>query len=110
MIVIKDQILWVTATLNSNDLDEDGVPDYERDGYTGGSCSWLVGEESASSPYYMVGWIGFSCLPVAGGITDIRDVGLEKTENILVMNREGFLLVEAFWGDLAHYFPGAQKI
>lgn len=34
---------------------------------------WLVGEETASSPYYMVGWIGFSCLPVAGGIADIRD-------------------------------------
>ncbi|MBP2146415.1 hypothetical protein J2129_001869 [Methanofollis sp. W23] len=33
----------------------------------------MVGDEIASSPYYMVGWIGFSCIPVAGGIADIRD-------------------------------------
>jgi hypothetical protein len=39
-----------------------------------GSFYWLVGEETASSPYYMIGWIGFSCLPVVGGIADIRDV------------------------------------
>jgi len=44
---------------------ETGLPD--------GSFSWLVGEETASSPYSMVGWIGFSCLPIAGGIADIRD-------------------------------------
>ncbi len=44
---------------------ETGLPD--------GSFYWLVGEETASSPYYMVGWIGFSCLPVVGGIADIRD-------------------------------------
>ncbi len=45
---------------------EAGMPD--------GSFYWLVGEETASSPYYMIGWIGFSCLPVVGGIADIRDV------------------------------------
>ncbi|WP_332450869.1 PEGA domain-containing protein [Methanoculleus sp.] len=44
---------------------ETGLPD--------GSLYWLVGEETASSPYYMVGWIGFSCLPVVGGVADIRD-------------------------------------
>ena len=44
---------------------ETGLPD--------GSFYWLVGEETASSPYYMVGWIGFSCLPVVGGVADIRD-------------------------------------
>jgi hypothetical protein len=44
---------------------ETGLPD--------GSFYWMVGEETASSPYYMVGWIGFSCLPVVGGIADIRD-------------------------------------
>ncbi|MCK9278546.1 MAG: hypothetical protein M0P22_10700, partial [Methanoculleus sp.] len=42
-------------------------------GLPGGSFYWLVGEETASSPYYMVGWIGFSCLPVVGGVADIRD-------------------------------------
>ncbi len=42
-------------------------------GLPAGSFYWLVGEETASSPYYMVGWIGFSCLPVVGGIADIRD-------------------------------------
>ncbi len=44
-------------------------------GLPGGLCyEWgLVTEETASSPYYMVGWIGFSCLPVAGGMADIRD-------------------------------------
>ena len=42
-------------------------------GLPGGLCYGLVGEETASSPYYMVGWIGFSCLPVVGGIADIRD-------------------------------------
>jgi hypothetical protein len=44
---------------------ETGLPD--------GSFYWLVGEETASSPFYMVGWIGFSCLPVVGGVADIRD-------------------------------------
>jgi len=44
---------------------ETGLPD--------GIFYGLVGEETASSPYYMVGWIGFSCLPAVGGIADIRD-------------------------------------
>ncbi|MDD2786910.1 hypothetical protein, partial [Methanoculleus sp.] len=44
---------------------ETGLPD--------GLFYGLVGEETASSPYYMVGWIGFSCLPVVGGMADIRD-------------------------------------
>jgi len=44
---------------------ETGLPD--------GLFYGLVGEETASSPYYMVGWIGFSCLPVVGGVADIRD-------------------------------------
>lgn len=33
----------------------------------------MIGDEIASSPYYMVGWIGFSCIPAVGGIADIRD-------------------------------------
>jgi hypothetical protein len=52
---------------------ETGLPD--------GSFYWLVGEETASSPYYMVGWIGFSCLPVVGGIADIRDALITATQN-----------------------------
>ncbi|MDV2481258.1 PEGA domain-containing protein [Methanoculleus sp. Wushi-C6] len=42
-------------------------------GLPGGLFYGMVGEETASSPYYMVGWIGFSCLPAVGGIADIRD-------------------------------------
>ena len=42
-------------------------------GLPGGLCYKLVGEETASSPYSMVGWIGFSCLPAVDGVADIRD-------------------------------------
>jgi len=42
-------------------------------GLPGGYFHGMVGDEIASSPYYMVGWIGFSCLPAVGGIADIRD-------------------------------------
>ena len=52
---------------------ETGLPD--------GLFYGLVGEETASSPYYMVGWIGFSCLPVVGGIADIRDALITATQN-----------------------------
>jgi len=41
-------------------------------GIEGGGMNWLVGE-IASSPYYLVGWIGFSLIPVAGAVADARD-------------------------------------
>ncbi len=41
-------------------------------GIEGGSFNWLVGD-IASSPYYVVGWIGFSVIPVVGAVADIRD-------------------------------------
>lgn len=44
---------------------ETGLPD--------GCCNWLVGEESASSPFYIIGCILFSLLPIANAITAIRD-------------------------------------
>lgn len=42
-------------------------------GIEGGSANWLVGNEVASSPYYVLGWIGFSLVPVVGAIADARD-------------------------------------
>ncbi|KCZ72848.1 hypothetical protein ANME2D_01283 [Candidatus Methanoperedens nitroreducens] len=41
-------------------------------GIEGGGMNWLVGD-IASSPYYLVGWIGFSLIPVAGAVADARD-------------------------------------
>ncbi|NPE30583.1 hypothetical protein HNV12_22040 [Methanococcoides sp. SA1] len=42
-------------------------------GIEGGSASWLVDYDAASSPYYLVGWIGFSLVPVVGAVADARD-------------------------------------
>ncbi|WP_094229198.1 hypothetical protein [Methanolobus psychrotolerans] len=42
-------------------------------GIEGGSLSYLVDYEIASSPYYLVGWIGFSLVPVVGAVADARD-------------------------------------
>ena len=42
-------------------------------GIEGGSASWLVDYEIASSPYYLAGWIGFSLVPVVGAVADARD-------------------------------------
>ncbi len=41
-------------------------------GIEGGNLNWLVGD-MASSPYYLVGWIGFSLVPVIGAAADARD-------------------------------------
>jgi len=41
-------------------------------GIEGSGMNWLVGD-IASSPYYLVGWIGFSIIPVVGAVADIRD-------------------------------------
>ena len=42
-------------------------------GIEGGSLDWLVDYEISSSPYYLVGWIGFSLVPIAGAVADARD-------------------------------------
>jgi hypothetical protein len=42
-------------------------------GISGGSMNWMVGDSIASSPYYLVGWLGFSLVPVAGAVADARD-------------------------------------
>ncbi|WP_164997802.1 hypothetical protein [Methanolobus psychrotolerans] len=42
-------------------------------GIESGSLSYLVDYEIASSPYYLVGWIGFSLVPVVGAVADARD-------------------------------------
>jgi hypothetical protein len=42
-------------------------------GISGGSLNWIVGDSIASSPYYLVGWLGFSLIPVAGAVADARD-------------------------------------
>jgi hypothetical protein len=41
-------------------------------GIDGGDLNWIVGD-IASSPYYLVGWIGFSLVPVVGAAADARD-------------------------------------
>jgi hypothetical protein len=43
-------------------------------GIKDGKANWLVGDDIASSPYYLVGWIGFSLVPVVGAVADARDV------------------------------------
>jgi hypothetical protein len=42
-------------------------------GISEGSMNWMVGDSIASSPYYLVGWLGFSLVPVAGAVADARD-------------------------------------
>ena len=42
-------------------------------GIEGGSLAGFVDSEIASSAYYLVGWIGFSLVPVAGDVADARD-------------------------------------
>ena len=42
-------------------------------GIKGGSLAGFVDSEIASSAYYLVGWIGFSLVPVAGAVADARD-------------------------------------
>ena len=42
-------------------------------GINGGSMNWMVGDSIASSPYYLVGWLSFSLVPVAGAVADARD-------------------------------------
>ncbi len=42
-------------------------------GIEGGSLVGFVDSEIASSPYYLVGWIGFSLVPVVGAVADARD-------------------------------------
>ncbi|WP_082105964.1 VWA domain-containing protein [Methanosarcina sp. 1.H.T.1A.1] len=42
-------------------------------GIEGGSLAGFVDSEIASSAYYLVGWIGFSLVPVAGAVADARD-------------------------------------
>jgi hypothetical protein len=42
-------------------------------GIIGGSMNWMVGDIIASSPYYLVGWLSFSLVPVAGAVADARD-------------------------------------
>jgi hypothetical protein len=46
---------------------------FGESGLPGGSFSWLVGEDVASSPYYLIGWVSFSCAPAVGTIADVRD-------------------------------------
>jgi hypothetical protein len=43
-------------------------------GISEGSMNWMVGDSIVSSPYYLVGWLGFSLVPVAGAVADARDV------------------------------------
>ncbi|AKB73460.1 hypothetical protein MSLAZ_0199 [Methanosarcina lacustris Z-7289] len=42
-------------------------------GIEGGSLAGFVDSEISSSAYYLVGWIGFSLVPVAGAVADARD-------------------------------------
>ncbi|MEA3294817.1 MAG: VWA domain-containing protein, partial [Euryarchaeota archaeon] len=42
-------------------------------GIIGGSMNWMVGDSIASSSYYLVGWLSFSLVPVAGAVADARD-------------------------------------
>ena len=42
-------------------------------GISEGSMNWMVGDSIASSPYYLVGWLSFSLVPVAGAVADARD-------------------------------------
>jgi hypothetical protein len=42
-------------------------------GISGGRMNWMVGDSIASSPYYLVGWLSFSLVPVAGAVADARD-------------------------------------
>lgn len=45
---------------------------FGESGLEGGWADGIVGE-LASSPYYVVGWLGFSFVPAVGGLSDLRD-------------------------------------
>ncbi|MDO9098225.1 MAG: CARDB domain-containing protein, partial [Candidatus Methanoperedens sp.] len=55
--IVRDVVIGAT-------FGESGIKD--------GSLHWLV-EDIADSPYYIIGWIGFSLVPYAGAAADARD-------------------------------------
>ena len=46
---------------------------FGQSGLEGGVFEGYVDDDIASSPYYLLGWIGFGLIPAAGAIADARD-------------------------------------
>jgi hypothetical protein len=46
---------------------------FGQSGLEGGVAAGYIDPNISSSPYYLLGWIGFGLVPVAGAVADVRD-------------------------------------